>query len=108
MKRCRHLAFAVVFSCVLSLAQNAAAPQLGEFAGTWRAQFKKQTWLLLPLVPGGHSLTGTIQHSIQISADDEGDITRVDDEMSIDKIESVEPRGESLPIRSRDQEGDED
>ena len=108
MKRCRYFALAVLFTCVLLPAQNAAPPQLSDFAGTWKAQFKKQTWLVLTLVPGGSTLTGTFEHSIQISADDEGDITRVDDEMSNDKIISVELRGESLHIRSRDEEGDED
>ncbi len=89
-------------------AQTPPAPKLADFAGTFKAEFHKQTWLVLTLIDSGSSLTGTLMHSIQLSADDEGDITSVGDEMSTDTVVSTELRGETLQITTRDEEGTED
>ena len=83
-------------------------PKPAEFAGVWNAEFHKKVWLVLTLETSKDGLTGTLQHSVQISADDEGDLTRVDDEMSTDKIVKTELEGSVLTIRTRDEDGDED
>ncbi len=85
-------------------AQSAPGPQLANFAGTFKAEFHKQTWLVLTLVGSGQTLTGTLLHSIQLSADDEGDITSVGDEMSSEKIVHAEVQGDGLQITARDEE----
>lgn len=100
------LAIAVVAA---SGAQTRAQPaQISDFAGTFKAEFHKQTWLTLTLIPSADKLGGTLTHSIQLSADDEGDITSVGDEMSTDTVANAELHGETLQITTRDDEGNED
>lgn len=88
--------------------QTSPAPTLSTFAGTWKADFHKQTWLLLTLVENKAGLSGTLMHSTEISADDEGDITKVSDDMSTDKITQVELRDDILHIDAKDEDGNVD
>jgi hypothetical protein len=102
----RGLLFGIVLLAAAHLsAQAPPAPQLNQFAGTWKADFHKQTWLVLTLVDTKATLTGTLTHSTELSADDEGDITSVGEEMSADKIVSVELLGETLHLTTRDDDG---
>lgn len=89
------------------LAQDAAAaPQISDFAGTWHASFRNKTWLILSLVRSGNSMKGTLTHSLQIVADDNGELTGVSDEMTDEsKINRAELEGETLLIRAEDSEG---
>ena len=91
-----------------SLAQTPPAPQLSSFAGTFKAEFRKQTWLVLTLIADGDKLSGTLTHSAQLSADDEGDITSVSDDMSSESIVNTELHSDSLRITARDEDGNED
>lgn len=84
---------------------QAQSAQLSSFAGTWKAEFHKQTWLVLTLTAAKDSLSGSLAHSVQISADDKGEITSVGDEMSTDTIASVALQGATLHITARDEEG---
>ncbi len=95
------------FASVLQ-AQSSSPPPPADFAGTWKAEFHKKTWLTLTLISEHGQLTGSLTHSTQISADDEGDITRVDDEMTTDKVVHTELRGGTLHLRMADVEGIED
>ncbi len=90
-----------------SVGQTPPAPQLSSFAGTFKAEFHKQTWLVLTLLADGAKLSGTLTHSAQLSADDEGDITSVSDDMSIESIVNTELDGDSMRITARDEEGNE-
>lgn len=87
---------------------QAKSAQLRDFTGTWKAEFHKQTWLILTLTPSDASLTGQLAHSIQISADDKGEITSVGEEMSTDKVAQVALQGATLHITARDEEGSAD
>lgn len=99
----------VLISALASLAQSPApTSQPQAFVGTWKAEFHKQTWLTLTLVESKGSLAGTLTHSTEISSDDEGDITKVGDEMSTDKIVHAELQGETLLITGKDEDGNED
>jgi hypothetical protein len=89
-------------------AQTASAPTTADFAGTWTAEFHKQIWLTLTLVPEKGTLAGTMMHSVQISADNEGDITKVDDDMVSAKVVHVELQGQTLQIDSTDEDGSTD
>ncbi|HEY3929711.1 MAG TPA: hypothetical protein VGL89_15175 [Candidatus Koribacter sp.] len=104
MKRCAYLSAFLLFT--ISLIAQQAKP--ADFAGTWDAEFHKKVWLVLTLEDSKNGLTGALEHSVQISADDEGDITRVDDEMSTDKIVKTELEDSVLTIRTRDDEGNAD
>ncbi len=87
---------------------QAPAAKPSDFAGTWKAEFKKTTWLVLTLRADNGSLTGTLTHSTYLSADNEGDITSVGEEMSNAKIEKATLDGSVLHIQTKDDEGDED
>jgi hypothetical protein len=116
--RMRWFAWLVLLSALTGFAQSPSpTPTSQEFAGTWRAEFHKQTWLVLTLVDtktltdkryAGEILTGTLTHATEISSDDEGDITKVGDEMSTDKIVRTELQGETLLITGKDEDGNED
>ena len=108
MRFSARIVLAFAFLSVGACAQTAPPVQLSSFAGTFKAEFHKQTWLVLTLIDSGNTLTGTLMHSIQLSADDEGDITSVGDEMSTDAIANIELHGETLHITTRDEEGNED
>lgn len=117
MKRSGLLALTLVLLAALPQAQTSPAPSLADYAGTWKAEFHKQTWLVLTLTLTktladgrypGEVLSGTLTHSTEISADDEGDITRVGDDMSTDHIVEVELHGDTLRISTRDEEGNAD
>ncbi len=82
--------------------------KLVDFAGTWKAEFKKQTWLVLTLEPQKGGLTGTLTHSTYLSADNEGDLTSVGEEMATAKVEKAVVAGNTLRISCRDEEGDQD
>lgn len=99
------LAFALV---AVSFAQTPAPAQLSNFAGTFKAEFHKHTWLVLALIADGDKLSGTLTHSAQLSADDEGDITSVSDDMSTDTIVKTELQGDTLHITTRDEDSNED
>lgn len=113
----RALLVFVLFVAATVPSQSPPASPILNFIGTWKAEFHKQTWLVLTLVetktltdsryPGG-ILTGTLMHSTEISADDAGNITRIGDEMSADKIVQIELQGEALQLTTRDEEGNED
>ena len=79
-----------------------------DFSGTWKSEFKKFTWLVLTLTPENSSFTGTLTHSTYLSADDEGDLTSVGEEMSTDKVVKAEADGAVLRITVRDDDGMED
>lgn len=103
-------AFTAVFFALLGaavFAQN-PPPSVSDFAGTWTAEFHKQVWMKLTLTPDKGALSGTLEHSIQISADNEGDITKVDEEMATDTVVSVELSGDMLQIQTKDADGDVD
>ncbi len=105
-----HFAFDAILFLLLAangVAQT-TAPKLADFAGTWKAEFKKQTWLVLTLRDERGLLTGTMTHSTYLSADNEGDITSVGEEMSNAKVEKATPDGSVLHIVTKDDEGDED
>jgi hypothetical protein len=107
--RTRWFSLLVVVSALASLAQSPAPTfQPQAFAGTWKAEFHKQTWLTLILVESKGSLTGSLTHATEISSDDEGDLTKVGDEMSTDKIVRTELQGETLLITGKDEDGNED
>jgi len=117
MKHRAVLLLAIVLTFAIARAQAPVAPQLSDFAGEWKADFHKQTWLVLTLTPtktltdkrySGEILTGNLVHATELSADDEGDITKVGDEMSTDKIVSVELQGTTLQIHTRDEDGIDD
>ena len=97
-----------VLVCTVALAQSAAAPALNDFAGTWTAEFHKQVWMRLTLTADKGTLAGTLEHSTQISADNEGDITKVDEEMTTDNVVKVELNGDTLQIETKDPDGDTD
>lgn len=98
MKRC---AFLLLFLTGIAQAQ---VPQLTDFYGTWKAEFHKQTWLTLTL----SASRSTLVHSIEMSADDEGDITSVGEEMSTDQVVGVELQDATLRITTRDDDGNSD
>lgn len=91
-----------------AIAQTATPVKLTDFAGTFTAEFHKKTWLVLTLNPAGDSLSGSLKHAVEISSDDEGDITKVGDEMSSDAVEEVELDGQELQITTKDDEGGRD
>ena len=106
-----HFAFTGKVLLAMAILLGTAAAQtasVADFAGTWKAEFHKQTWMILTLIAERNTLTGTLQHSTEISADDEGDITSVGEDLSTDKIVAVELHGETLHIRARDEDGIED
>ena len=113
-----HFAFALFFG-LLAIAATAqtTAPKLTDFAGTWKAEFKKETWLTLTLERvtvvtdaryRGEVLSGTLTHSMYLSSDNEGDITSVGDEMSKALITKATLEGNVLHLVTKDEEGDED
>ena len=102
------LATALGIFAVAGTAQSTPAASLSQFAGTYKAEFHKQTWLVLTLQDSGSTLTGTLTHSAQLSADDEGDITSVSDDMSSDTITSVELEGSTLRLIAKDEDGSEE
>jgi hypothetical protein len=107
--RTRWFLFLVLISALAGPAQSPAPSlQPQAFVGTWKAEFHKQTWLTLTLVESKGSLAGTLTYSTEISSDDEGDITKVGDEMSTDKIVRTELQGETLLITGKDEDGNED
>jgi hypothetical protein len=99
---------AMVLVCSPIAWPQAKSAQLGDFVGTWKADFHKQTWLVLTLSASKDSLTGELTHSVQISADDKGEITSVGDEMSTDKVASVALHASTLHITARDEESNAD
>jgi hypothetical protein len=108
MKRCGLLAFTFLFLAAIPWAQAPPAPLLSGFAGTWKAEFHKQTWLVLNLIEAKATLTGTLTHSTQMSADDRGEITSVGDEMSSDQVASANLQDATLHITTRDEDGNAD
>lgn len=105
-----HFAFAALF-CVLAAGAfgQTAAPKPSDFTGTWKAEFKKQVWLVLNLHEDKGSVVGILTHSIYLSSDNEGDITSVGDEMSNAKVEKATIEGGVLHIVTKDDdEGGED
>ena len=109
--RAGHYAFAALL-CLVSLAAGAfaqgAPSKLADFAGTWKAEFKKHPWLVLTLQQDKGAVTGTLTHSTYLSADNEGDITDVGEEMSNATIEKATLDGNVLHILTKDEDGDED
>lgn len=91
---------------VAALAQAPTTPALNDFAGTWTAEFHKQVWMKLTLSPENGTLSGTLEHSEQISVDNEGDITKVDEDMTTDKLVGAELQGGALYIQTKDTDGD--
>lgn len=106
-----HFAFCALLGCLLlaasAIAQSPTAKP-ADFAGIWKAEFKKQTWLVLNLHDDKGALTGALTHSTYLSADNEGDLTSVGDEMSNAKIEKATLDGSVLHLLTKDDEGDED
>ncbi len=98
MKHC-----AVLLLLAATFAQG-QVPQLSDFYGTWKAEFHKQTWLTLTL----SASKSTLVHSTEMSADDEGDITSVGEEMSTDQVVGVELLDTTLRITTRDEDGNRD
>jgi hypothetical protein len=103
-----RLLIVVLLLSALGCGQTAGSPGMAEFAGTWTAEFHKQVWLALTLVPDKGALTGTLTHSVQISADNEGDITKVDDEMASSKVVRTELQGDTLQLDTKDEDGSTD
>lgn len=108
MKQTLRITLTLLLLAVAANAQSATPVKLSDFAGTYAADFHKKTWLVLTLNPAGDSLTGTLKHAVEISSDDEGDITKVGDEMSSDTVEEVKLEGRELEITTKDDEGDRD
>lgn len=108
MKQKIRIAAVVAVLTVAVYAQTGAPPRLTDFEGTFTAEFHKKTWLVLTLASAGNKLTGTFKHSVEISSDDEGDITKVGDEMSSDPIVQAELDGQDLEITTKDDDGDQD
>jgi hypothetical protein len=108
MKHNVRIAVTVIVLALTARAQTAEAPRLSDFAGSFNAEFHKKTWLTLTLVNSGNTLTGTLKHAVEISSDDEGDITKVGDEMSSDPVIEVALEGQALEIITKDEDGDQD
>lgn len=102
----RHLVLFVLLSAA-ALAQ-APKPKLSDFAGRWTAQFHKQTWLTLSLESAGDALVGTLEHATYLSSDNDGNLTNVGDEMSMDKVVDAELQDGKLLVSTRDAEGNVD
>jgi hypothetical protein len=103
-----HFAFALLFALAVPIFAQTQAPKLADFSGTWKAEFKKFTWMTLTLKPETDSLSGVLTHSTYLSADNEGDLTSVGEEMSNDKVVKVQAEGPVLHITVRDDDGNED
>jgi|NGEPerStandDraft_6_1074524.scaffolds.fasta_scaffold25795_2 hypothetical protein len=98
MKRC------AILLLLVAIVAQAQVPQLSDFYGTWKAEFHKQTWLTLTL----SASKSTLVHSTEMSADDEGDITSVGEEMSTDQVVRVELQDATLHVTTRDEDGNTD
>lgn len=100
-----------------AISQSAPASQASDFEGEWKAQFQKKILLVLTLVRTktltdsrypGEILGGTLSHATEISADNEGDITKVGDDMSTAQIFHSEIHGRTLQFDTKDEDGSED
>jgi hypothetical protein len=108
MKLIFRIALALLLPAIAATAQTGTPPRLSDFAGTYSAEFHKKTWLVLTLSTSGDALTGTLKHAIEISSDDEGDITKVGDDMSSNPVVQAEMEGPDLKITTKDDDGGQD
>jgi len=84
---------------------NDKAADLKPFVGTWTAQFQGKTFVTLTMKEDRGKLTGTCLHSVSLAEDDQGRITRVEEEQVLDKIVDAQVSGTNVVLSIGD-EGD--
>jgi len=83
-------------------AKQPSAAGAERFAGTWKGQFKGQSFAILTLKVDGQKLVGTIGFS-QISINREGEIEKVSGEVSAQTpIYDLKPAGDTLLFKHKD------
>ncbi len=100
LRRTCLLSLLMALACMAQ--EPASKTTLSSFSGTWNSVFQKKTWMKLTLVPSGKTLKGTLAHALQVSADDNGNLTAVSNEMTEDKIVSAEIRDGVLYLEVKD------
>jgi hypothetical protein len=112
MKRLKNnLAFSLSMCLMVLAVQNVAVSGQGakpaaagpeRYAGTWKGEYKGQTFAILKLKMDGQKLVGTIGFS-QITIDKDGEMQKVSGEVSDQTaIYDLKPNGDVLLFKHKD------
>jgi hypothetical protein len=77
-------------------------PNLNEFLGSWQAEFKGRTFVLLNLRVSGDKLIGTCIHTVSIEKNSAGELTHVDEKKTEDPILDAHQDGNKLLLKIAD------
>jgi hypothetical protein len=75
-----------LFLGILSSATATTTSELHRFAGTWRGQFKGKTIVTVKLIEHDGKLTGTCIHTTSLEKNEKGELTRVGEAQTEDRI----------------------
>lgn len=87
---------------------GSAGTDLSAFAGTWKADFHGQPFIVLHLSEKERKLVGSCSHSRSINWGRDGELTIVSDEMTDDKIIDARLAQSGLVIKIANSESPED
>jgi beta-lactamase regulating signal transducer with metallopeptidase domain len=91
----------------VQIANSASLPtNLQEFAGSWQGEFKGHIFIILNLKIEAGKLVGTCIHTINLEKNSIGELTRVDEKSSTDRILGSRLDGNKLVLKIADN-GDE-
>ncbi len=105
----RLILVVALFSCA-ALAQPAKAPQLKDFAGTWRASFQGKEFLTLQLEFNNGQMTGNSITHYGLNLDKDGNISELEpleSNESKSRVESAKLKGSVLEFETVDPENNE-